>query len=64
MLQNVKDFKSTAIGILAIVAALPQIDAVQQFTAISPKAAIYISTIGGLAAGILAVFGISTKPKV
>lgn len=61
MFANFKDFKSTAVGILAIVAALPQLDAVQQFTAISPKAAAYVSLVGGIAAGVLAVFGISTK---
>lgn len=63
LLANFGDVKSTAIGILMIVALLPQSEAIQQLMSISPKVAGYIVTIGGIAASALAIFGISTKKQ-
>ena len=61
MLSNLKDFKTSAIGLLTLIATLPQSGAVQSIISISPKAANYVTGVAGVAAGLLLIFGINTK---
>lgn len=61
--QNFKDWKTTIIGILTIIAVLPQSELVQQLITVSPKAANYVTGVAVVAGGILMIFGINISKK-
>lgn len=56
--QNLAHFPTTLAGLLVFLAALPQDPTVAHIMSISPSAAKYISGIGGVAAGLILIFGL------
>lgn len=64
LLQNAKSWQTSLVGVLALIAMLPQNEVVQQVMAISPSAAKYIGGAAGVAAGLTLIFGVKSQPKV
>jgi hypothetical protein len=56
--ENVQHLPTTLAGLLVFLAALPQDPTIAHILSISPSAAKYISGIGGVAAGLVLIFGL------
>jgi len=61
MLENVKDLKTTIIGILLILAALPTMDWIAPIISLNPRIARYVLGVAGIAGGMISIFGIQAK---
>ena len=56
-IANMKSLPTSIMGLIGFLAALPQNETIQQIMGISPTAAKWITGIGGIAAGIMLIFG-------
>jgi hypothetical protein len=61
MLANVKDWKTTIIGVLLILASLPTMDWIAPIISLNPKVGKYVLGIAGIAGGLISIFGTQSK---
>lgn len=66
MLNNLKHWPTTLIGLLAFLATLPQLDWVQSLMSLNPKIATWVTGVAAIAAGLVLILGVgkaNTQPK-
>jgi len=61
MFENVKDWKTTVIGILLLLATLPTLDWIAPILNLNPRIAEYVLGVAGIAGGLISIFGIQAK---
>jgi hypothetical protein len=63
LLSNAANWKTSLVGLLFLLAALPQADWVQHAIALSPVMAMKVTGIGLAAAGVIKIFGFTDPGK-
>lgn len=60
-LENLKHLPTTIVGAASIAALLVQDPTIQSLASLNPKVATVLSTVGGVSAGLMLIFGAGAK---
>jgi len=63
LLSNIKEPKTTIVGLLVLLSTLPQLEIIQQLMAVSPKIANWITGVATVAGGLVLILGAKVGTK-
>jgi hypothetical protein len=61
ILDNIKGWPTTIVGVSTIIATIASNQGVQQIASLSPQAGAIVSGVGAVAAGLTLIFGTGAK---